>query len=81
MQGGKTKIESREKVISNIATEERNTINLIPTPTAGILLSQVRTQSRMYRCMKRRDAMCIYARHINMRVKLLLLYCNYNLFM
>lgn len=43
MQDGKTKVESREKVISNIATEERNTaFNIIPTPTAGILLSQVR---------------------------------------
>lgn len=42
MQDGKTKVESREKVISNIATEERNTaFNIIPTPTAGILLSQV----------------------------------------
>uniref|UniRef100_A0A336MDB4 CSON015464 protein n=1 Tax=Culicoides sonorensis TaxID=179676 RepID=A0A336MDB4_CULSO len=41
MQDGKTKVESREKVISNIATEERNTaFNIVPTPTAGILLSQ-----------------------------------------
>lgn len=47
MQDGKTKVESREKVISNIATEERNTaFNIIPTPTAGILLSQV-----MHHCM------------------------------
>lgn len=46
MQDGKTKVESREKVISNIATEERNTaFNIIPTPTAGILLSQVNTFS------------------------------------
>lgn len=42
MHEGKTKVESREKVISNIATEERNTFNIIPTPTAGILLSQVK---------------------------------------
>ena len=46
MQDGKTKVESREKVISNIATEERNTaFNIIPTPTAGILLSQVMNAS------------------------------------
>lgn len=39
---GISKIESHEKVISNIATEERNFLKLTPTPTAGIMLSQVR---------------------------------------
>ena len=42
-QDGKTMIENREKIISNIATEERVTnYGLTPTPTiAGITLSQV----------------------------------------
>lgn len=41
IRGGKPTVESLEKVISNIATEERNTIKITPTPTAGITLSQV----------------------------------------
>lgn len=42
LQDGRTTVESREKVISNTATEERNTIHIAPTPTAGITLTQVR---------------------------------------
>lgn len=42
LQDGRTTVESREKVISNTATEERNTIHITPTPTAGITLTQVR---------------------------------------
>lgn len=42
---GTTKIESREKVITNTATEERNAYNIRPTATSGITLTQVRTQS------------------------------------
>lgn len=41
---GTTKIESREKVITNTATEERNAYNIRPTATSGITLTQVRTQ-------------------------------------
>lgn len=44
IRDGKSTVESLEKVISNIATEERNTIQITPTPTAGITLSQVRTR-------------------------------------
>lgn len=38
---GTTKIESREKVITNTATEERNAYNIRPTVTSGITLTQV----------------------------------------
>lgn len=38
---GTTKIESREKVITNTATEERNAFNIQPTATSGITLTQV----------------------------------------
>lgn len=41
---GSTKIESREKVITNTATEERNAYNIRPTATSGITLTQVRRQ-------------------------------------
>lgn len=40
---GTTKIESREKVITNTATEERNAFNIRPTATSGITLTQVIT--------------------------------------
>lgn len=41
---GTTKIESREKVITNTATEERNAYNIRPTAASGITLlgTQVR---------------------------------------
>ena len=38
---GTATVESREKVISNTATEERNSVRIQATPTSGILLSQV----------------------------------------
>lgn len=38
---GVTKIESREKVITNTATEERNAYRIQPTATSGITLTQV----------------------------------------
>lgn len=38
---GSTKIESREKVITNTATEERNAYNIRPTSASGITLTQV----------------------------------------
>lgn len=38
---GTTKIESREKVITNTATEERNAYNIRPSATSGITLTQV----------------------------------------
>lgn len=38
---GITKIESREKVITNTATEERNAYRIQPTATSGITLTQV----------------------------------------
>lgn len=38
---GTTKIESREKVITNTATEERNAYNIRPTSASGITLTQV----------------------------------------
>lgn len=38
---GTTKIESREKVISNTATAARNAYNIRPTATSGITLTQV----------------------------------------
>lgn len=41
VQDGTTKIESREKVITNTATEERNAYRIRPTPTSGITLTQV----------------------------------------
>ncbi|XP_031622418.1 uncharacterized protein LOC116340210 isoform X2 [Contarinia nasturtii] len=37
---GTTKIESREKVITNTATEERNAYNIRPTTASGITLTQ-----------------------------------------
>lgn len=46
LQDGRTTVESREKVISNTATEERNTFHLTPTPTAGIILTQVGVLNR-----------------------------------
>lgn len=42
LQDGTTTVESREKVISNTATEERNLLKISPTPTAGLTFSQVR---------------------------------------
>lgn len=41
LQDGTTTVESREKVISNTATEERNLLKISPTPTAGLTFSQV----------------------------------------
>lgn len=40
---GATKIESREKVITNTATEERNAYRIQPTATSGITLTQVQS--------------------------------------
>lgn len=42
IEDGTTKIESREKIITNTATEERNAYRIQPTATAGITLTQVR---------------------------------------
>lgn len=39
---GTTTVESREKVISNTATEARNTFQITPTSSSGYFLSQVR---------------------------------------
>lgn len=41
LQDGTTTVESREKVISNTATEERNILKISPTPTAGLTFTQV----------------------------------------
>ncbi|XP_055857795.1 uncharacterized protein LOC129920525 [Episyrphus balteatus] len=40
LQNGKTTIESREKVVSNTATEQRNYLKIKPTETLGITLSR-----------------------------------------
>jgi len=40
VENGTTKIESREKVIANTATEERNAYRIRPTATSGITLTQ-----------------------------------------
>ncbi|CAH1959296.1 unnamed protein product [Acanthoscelides obtectus] len=37
---GKTSVSSHEQVVSNIATEERNTGKILPTPAVGITLTQ-----------------------------------------
>lgn len=42
VENGTTAVSSREQVISNIATEERNTGKVTPTPSMGITLTQVR---------------------------------------
>lgn len=44
LQDGTTTVSSHEQVISNIATEERNTAHahIAPTSTAGITLTQVK---------------------------------------
>lgn len=41
IEDGTTKVESREKVISNTATEERNAYRIQPTAASGITLTQV----------------------------------------
>lgn len=38
---GATSISSHEQVVSNVATEERNTGKILPTPAMGITLTQV----------------------------------------
>lgn len=43
---GSTMIESREKVISNIATEERNTHNLTPLIASDMTFFKVSTDER-----------------------------------
>lgn len=50
---GTTKIESREKVITNTATEERNAYNIRPTSTSGITLTQVREVNTCQILMKK----------------------------
>lgn len=42
VKDGTTKIESRENVITNTATEERNAYRIRPTATSGITLTQVK---------------------------------------
>lgn len=41
IKDGTTKVERREKVITNTATEERSAYHIQPTPTSGITLTQV----------------------------------------
>lgn len=48
LENGSTTVKSHEQVISNTATEERNSIRIVPTPTAtsGITLTQVNIKNR-----------------------------------
>lgn len=48
---GSTKIESREKVITNTATEERNAFRIQPTATSGITLTQVHA-NQLYKAVE-----------------------------
>lgn len=41
LENGTTAISSHEQVVSNIATEERNTAKILPTPSMGVTLTQV----------------------------------------
>ena len=41
IQDGLTTVESREKVISNIATEERNYPKIVASQTSGVTLTRV----------------------------------------
>lgn len=41
LEDGTTKTETREKVVTNTATEERNLLRITPTATSGITLTQV----------------------------------------
>lgn len=41
LENGTTAVSSHEQVVSNIATEERNTAKILPTPSMGITLTQV----------------------------------------
>ena len=47
-QNGTTTIESREKVISNIATEERNTNNVTPLIASDMTFFKVFVHSNMF---------------------------------
>nr|CAH7740085.1 unnamed protein product [Callosobruchus chinensis] len=40
LEGSTTAVSSHEQVVSNIATEERNTGKILPTPAVGITLTQ-----------------------------------------
>ncbi|CAG9857190.1 unnamed protein product [Phyllotreta striolata] len=40
LEGGTTTVSSHEQVVSNIATEERNTGKILPTPAVGVVLTQ-----------------------------------------
>lgn len=44
VEDGITKVENREKVITNTATEERNAYLIRPTATSDITLTQVREE-------------------------------------
>lgn len=41
LESGTTTVSSHEQVVSNIATEERNSGKILPTPAMGITLTQV----------------------------------------
>lgn len=41
LEGSTTAVSSHEQVVSNVATEERNTGKILPTPAIGITLTQV----------------------------------------
>ncbi|XP_045476720.1 uncharacterized protein LOC123682234 isoform X2 [Harmonia axyridis] len=45
LESGTTTISSHEQVVSNIATEERNTAKIHPTPSMGITLTQYPSMS------------------------------------
>lgn len=41
LEGTVTTVSSHEQVVSNVATEEKNTGKILPTPAIGITLTQV----------------------------------------
>lgn len=43
LEGSTTTVSSHEQVVSNVATEERNTGKILPTPAVGITLTQVQS--------------------------------------
>lgn len=46
LEGSTTTVSSHEQVVSNVATEERNTGKILPTPAIGITLTQVRVSCK-----------------------------------
>lgn len=46
LEGSTTTVSSHEQVVSNVATEERNTGKILPTPAVGITLTQVGKKKR-----------------------------------